>query len=95
MTNLRLVDALPSLFGLLGGVVLVLTMGSFINIDAGVGILQGSSIGVVLSGMVSVIGGKLRQTNSPIQKVNLAWVVVVLDFWVFIIYQFSQLHFTF
>jgi hypothetical protein len=95
MKNFKLIDIVPSIFGVAAMVGLITTMRHLVNPRGGLLLLLGNGLACLVTALISVIMAKLRHSFTSIHVVNLIVVLIVAGFLVFMISSFYSLTFSF
>jgi hypothetical protein len=93
MKRIKLIDILPSIFGALTVLSVVYTMQKHYGIS--LLIVFGGGSASMVTGLASLVIGKLKHTLGHIHILNALWVIVVASFLGWIVYSFYNINFTF
>jgi hypothetical protein len=95
MKNVKLIDALPSLFGVIA-MVGALSQGLWSETNLGPIMLFGGGAIALITGLVSIINASVRHTFSKIHVLNILWVLLMgLCLYFIYFYLNHPLRFTF
>jgi hypothetical protein len=95
MKNIKLIDVLPTVFGLLAIAGLGVTMQHIVSPGPGLLMVLGGGIGSLITGLLSVLIAKFQHSSSSIHALNIVWVVAVVGFFGLMVSGFYSLRFSF